>query len=417
MNFYLNKYGFCPPQIGTPPNLGVKIIVVIPSFNETDLISSLEALNNCERPNCNVEVITVINAGELYDDSVKSQNLKTFSEAENWAKKNNTEQLTFHFILKNDLPKKHAGVGLARKIGMDEAVARFDSLGIDGTIVCFDADSDCETNYLVEIEKHFKTHPKTPGCSIHYEHPIEGNNFDQNIYDGIINYELFLRYYNQALLYCGFPFAFQTVGSSMAVRSSVYQKQGGMNKRKAGEDFYFIHKIIALGGFTNLTTTKVIPSPRISDRVPFGTGKAIGDWIDSKADTYSTYDSRIWHILKSFVDIIPELQHKNLNELEFYSNTENQQFINFLNENEFDAGLTEIRKNSTDSTSFLKRFFVWFNAFRVLKAVHYLRDNQYANKPILNESIEMAKLNGFYNSESDLKGMLELYRVEEMKIK
>ena len=317
MNFYLNKYGFCPAHIDTLPHKGVKIIVVIPCFNETDLISSLAALKVCEQPQCNVEVITVINAGTLYNDKLKNQNLKTLSKAENWANQNNSEELTFHFILNNELPKKHAGVGLARKIGMDEAVARFDSLGIDGTIVCFDADSNCEPNYLVEIEKHFNTYPKTPGCSIHYEHPIEGTEFEQNIYDGIINYELFLRYYNQALLYCGFPFAFQTVGSSMAVRSSVYQKQGGMNKRKAGEDFYFIHKIILLGGFTNLTTTKVIPSPRISDRVPFGTGKAIGDWIESEADSYATYDIRIWHILKSFVDIIPTLQTDDFKTMPF----------------------------------------------------------------------------------------------------
>ena len=319
MNFYLNKYGFCAPQITEAPNPNLGIIVVIPCFNETDLTSSLAALYNCKPPSTPVEIITVINAGLKYNDDVKIQNLKTLTEAQEWSNKRDSDHLKFHFILNNELPKKHAGVGLARKIGMDEAVSRFDTLNIDGTIVCFDADSKCHTNYLTEVENHFKNNPKTPGCSIHYEHPIEGAEFEELIYKGIINYELFLRYYNQALLFCGFPFAYQTVGSSMAVRSSIYQKQGGMNKRKAGEDFYFIHKIIALGGFTNLSSTKVIPSPRISDRVPFGTGKAIGDWIETKADVYSTYDFRIWSILKAFVTIIPELKAKNLTELEFYS--------------------------------------------------------------------------------------------------
>ena len=413
MNFYLNKYGFCEPQIAALPNPNLAIIVVIPCFNETHLISSLSSLYNCELPSSPVEVITVINAGIKYSDAVKTQNLNTLTEAQDWANTHNTEQLKFHFILNNELPKKHAGVGLARKIGMDEAVFRFHNLNIDGTIVCFDADSNCDTNYLVEIEKHFKNNPKTPGCSIHYEHPIEGTEFDELIYQGIINYELFLRYYNQALLFCGFPFAFQTVGSSMAVRSSIYQKQGGMNKRKAGEDFYFIHKIIALGGFTNLSSTKVIPSPRISDRVPFGTGKAIGDWIDTKAEIYSTYDIRIWSILKSFVTIIPELQTKNLTELEFYKTSENQFIIQFLKENNFEDGLLEIRKNSTDLISYLKRFFVWFNAFRVLKAVHFLRDHQYDNKPIFNEARQLAETLNFYNSELNERELLEKYRIIE----
>jgi hypothetical protein len=416
MNFYLNKYGFCEPQITESPNPNLAIIVVIPCFNESDLVSSLASLHNCKLPSVPVEVITVINAGIKFNDDVKTQNLNTLAEAQEWANTHNSDHLKFHFILNNELPKKHAGVGLARKIGMDEAVFRFDSLNIDGTIVCFDADSNSEANYLVEIEKHFNTHPKTPGCSIHYEHPIEGSEFDDLIYKGIINYELFLRYYNQALIYCGFPFAFQTVGSSMAVRSSIYQKQGGMNKRKAGEDFYFIHKIIALGGFTNLASTKVIPSPRISDRVPFGTGKAIGDWIETKADVYSTYDFRIWSILKAFVTIIPQLQTKNLTELEFHSIPENHYFIQFLEENDFEKGLLEIRKNSTDVTSYLKRFYVWFNAFRVLKVVHFLRDHQYENKPILGEAIQLAEILDFYDSEIDEKELLIKYRLIEEDI-
>jgi hypothetical protein len=150
--------------------------------------------------------------------------------------------------------------------------------------------------------------------------------------------------------------------------------------------------------------------------VPFGTGKAIGDWIESEADCYSTYDIRIWHILKNFVDIIPKLQTEDFKTISFFLDNENQEFINFLNENEFESGLLEIRKNSTDVKSYLKRFFVWFNAFRVLKVVHHLRDHKYPNQPIIDEAVKMAKLKAFYNSEKDLKAMLELYRIEEMKI-
>ncbi len=412
MNFYLNKYGFCSHQIKEKVNKEVNIIVVIPCFNENDLLSSLKSLHQCQLPNGNVEVIIVINASEISKDCIKQQNVKTYNEAIEWASKINSQRLKFHFILNNNLPKKHAGVGLARKIGMDEAVARFDVINKNGIIVCFDADSKCDENYLVEIESHFKKYSKTPGCSIHYEHPIEGKEFEQNIYDGIINYELFLRYYNQALLFCGLPYAFQTVGSSMAVKSWAYQKQGGMNKRKAGEDFYFIHKIIALGGFTNLTSTKVIPSPRISDRVPFGTGKAIGDWIDRNSSIYKTYDFRIWLIIKQFVDIIPQLNSKLINEIDFFKNEDAQPFIDFLNQNKFEEGLAEIKKNSTNNT-FVKRFFTWFNAFRLLKAVHYLRDNQYANQPIFNEAKTLAKTMGFYTGQDNLKSLLLLYREKE----
>src|SRR5213594_3575687 len=94
---------------------------------------------------------------------------------------------------------------------------------------------------------------------------------DPKVAEAIAAYELHLRYYVRALRYAGFPYAHHTIGSCMAVRADVYKKQGGMNKRQAGEDFYFLQKIIPLGHFTDLTETKVIPSSRPSDRVPFGT--------------------------------------------------------------------------------------------------------------------------------------------------
>lgn len=58
------------------------------------------------------------------------------------------------------MPAKKAGVGLARKIGMDEAAFRLNSINQDGVILCFDADSQCQPNYLKEIESHFLNNPK-----------------------------------------------------------------------------------------------------------------------------------------------------------------------------------------------------------------------------------------------------------------
>lgn len=386
MNFYLNKYGFQPSVIASSPQKNLGIIVVIPCYNETDLINTLNALKTCCLPSCAVEVITIINAGESTPQDIKILNRATYNSGKEWAKKNNHPALQFHFILEEELPKKHAGVGLARKIGMDEAVSRFYGIDRDGIIVCFDADSRCEVNYLTAIEEHFLEHPKTPGCAVHFEHPIDGNDFEPEIYTGIINYELHLRYYNQALKYAGLPYAFHTVGSSMAVRSSAYQKQGGMNKRKAGEDFYFIHKIIALGGFTELKCTKVIPSPRISDRVPFGTGKAIGDWVKSGDSYYKTYAFEIFSLIKRFVEIIPLLRRQELAAIELnLSATEKQVLFDFLETNKFGNALIEIRKNAKTDEAFVKRFFTWLDAFKILKMVHFMRDYLTENQLIQNE--------------------------------
>ena len=415
MNFYLNKFGFQSPSISLQPNSELEICVVIPCFNETALIDSLTSLLKCDPIKTAVEVIVVINSGVKHSNEIREQNRLTYDEAVAWIEQNNRTNFQFHILLEESLPKKHAGVGLARKIGMDEAVNRFDILDRDGIIVCFDADSLCDENYMTEIEKHFNKFPKSPGCSIHYEHPVGGEEYEDAIYKGIINYELHLRYYNQGLVYAGLPFAYHKVGSSMAVRSSAYQKQGGMNKRKAGEDFYFIHKIIALGGFTELKSTRVIPSPRISDRVPFGTGKAIGDWIESENLVFNTYGFESFQILKAFVDCVPAFMNESIEKLPINLNESQKQLLfGFLSTQKFEEALVEIIKNSKRESAFIKRFFRWFDAFKVLKFMHYLRDNGISNQPVLSESIKLLhKIGCAQQLENELDQLLFIRELEK----
>lgn len=372
LNKYFDKFAFEQhPIIKKEIHQDLGMVIVIPCFNEDHVLASLQSLLNCDLPSSKVEVIVVVNCSEKSDEATKEFQMNTHHSIESFAQ--NNSKIPIHSILRTELPKKHAGVGLARKIGMDEAAYRLEkSHSLHKIIVCYDADSSCDPNYLVEIESQFLAHPKANGASICYEHPLEGNDFDQEIYEGIINYELFLRYYNLGLNVALLPYSYHTVGSSMACTSNAYMKQGGMNKRKAGEDFYFIHKIIALGDFLEINDTRVIPSPRISDRVPFGTGKAIGDWVDlQKVETsaYLTYDFNSFLMINEFVRLIPEF-YKNGMDLEKIP----EELQGFLTEQGLEEAWEDSLKNSTNNSQFEKRFFVWFGAFKVMKLLHYLRD-------------------------------------------
>ena len=407
MNRYLEKYSFREPQITERPASDVGIIVVIPVYNEEAFIQSLESLANCDIPECKVEVISVINSSETEGTEILERNLRTLEEAREWSGLQSKEFIQFHFIHEPALPKKHAGVGLARKIGMDEAVSRFEMIDQDGIIVCYDADSMCDANYLVEIERHFLLHPKTPGCSVHFEHPVSGTEFSEEVYQGIVNYELHLRYYKEAMEYCRLPYAYHTVGSSMAVRSSAYQKQGGMNKRKAGEDFYFLHKIIALGGFTNLTTTRVIPSPRSSDRVPFGTGRAIGVWLEESKEEMETYSFKSFQEIRRFIEQLPDIYRDEMLGLP-------PALVPFLEDNNFKEAVRNAQQNSTSYESFRKRFFVWFDAFKLLKCVHFLRDTAYVDRPITEQCRELLKtIDPTTDSPQKASDLLQLFREKE----
>ncbi|UII24220.1 glycosyltransferase [Fulvivirga ligni] len=377
-NLYLERYAFSEALINDAPDHNLDAIVTIPCYKEEDLISSLQALKNCDREGLSIEVIIVINQSEDADESVNEINTKAFDNALEWSLANDESGFKVYPFFKNDLPRKHAGVGLARKIAMDEAVRRFESISKpEGIIICYDADSSCDKNYLQEVVGFFNNHPKCPGASIYFEHPLEGPYSDQ-IYQAIIDYELFLRYYVNALRYAGFPYAFETIGSSMAVRSNAYQKQGGMNKRKAGEDFYFLHKIIPMGHFGEINSTKVMPSPRQSDRVPFGTGKAVNDWL--REGQLLTYDVQIFDELKQFLDIVPKLYSEPL--ITPLIATMPASISSFLADNNFEEELDRIKKHSKTYDTFIKQFYHWFDGFKVLKYVHYARDHHYPNLPV-----------------------------------
>lgn len=382
MSYYLqNSLEPHCPYIITHINDGVTIIVVIPCYNEVELITALSSLINCEKPKGNVEVITVMNSSVSDIEAVKETNTKMLENASNWSNENYLDWLTFYFIDANNLPDKDAGVGLARKIGMDEAVYRFESIKKDGIIACFDADSTCQNNYLVELEKHFENNPKSPACSIHFEHPLQGIEFSEENYKAIEAYELHLRVYRNALKFCGFPFAFHTIGSSMAVKSKAYQKQGGMNKRKAGEDFYFLQKMMALGNFSELNTTTIYPSPRVSDRVPFGTGRAMQNYLSDEQKNYTTYAIQSFLDLKQLVEQLDNLYH---NEIDLPLS-----ISEYLKTISFNENLQKIRQNSISLTHFKQLFFNWFNAFKVLKFVHFARDNYYPDVSIFETANEL----------------------------
>lgn len=379
---YLQKHQFCDTQILTPPAKGLGMVVVIPCHNEPHLEQSLNSLQICDLPNFPVEVIVVVNASEKDPAMIQTRNLSTFSAGLAWAKENNTPQLSFHFLNFPNLPAKDAGVGLARKIGMDEAVRRLGEAETkDGIIVCYDADSRCDSNYFVEIERHFKAHPKTPACSIYYEHPLDGN-LDEMVYEGIIRYELYLRYYVQALRWAGHPHAFHTIGSSMAVRSKAYQAQGGMNRKKAGEDFYFLHKHIPLGHFSELNTTRVIPSPRESDRVPFGTGKAIGEWLGRPDPDYPVYHLDTFRDLKEFLQWVPQLYTFRPDDAADFLEHLPLSIAAYLRDINLFKHTGEIRSHTKSPEMFEKRFYRWFNGLKVLKYVHFARDHFHPNQPV-----------------------------------
>ena len=410
INKYLAKFGYRPISIKQSVEQGLNMVVVIPAYNEPDLIKTLQSLEKCEKPDRPIEIIVVFNHPENASSEIKHQNLKYYDETFKFTKSDNLKY-KYYLIEAFDLPEKIAGVGLARKIGMDEAVYRLGK-NADGLIVCLDADCTVSSNYLVAIEQHFIHYKNSPGASIYFEHPLQYS--DSNLALGIVQYELHLRYYNQLIKYTGHPFAFHTVGSSMVVRSWAYQKQGGMNKRKAGEDFYFLQKIMLLDHFSEIKNTVVCPSPRISDRVPFGTGKAQGDWVDKQKEKHFTYSPEVAKVLKKLFEMVAE---KGNQMVEIAISEIPEQIINFIGLEAWELKMKELARNTSNDKAFVKRFYAWFNLFMILRFVHYYRDKYEANIPVMEAAKRLLEILGQKSGSYEAIALLEKFReIEKVKI-
>ena len=273
---------------------------------------------------------------------------------------------------------------------MDLALTAFDySTGGKKIIISLDADCIVKKNYLSDIIENFNE-KNLSAAVIKLEHRIE----EVETADAILCYEIFLRYYVLGLILANSPFAFHTVGSAMAFDYETYIKAGGMNRRKAGEDFYFLEKIAKRRKIERINSTTVYPSSRTSWRVPFGTGPRIKRFLSKVRNEYLLYAPESFIILKNWLEEFNK--PVVLSSQEYLRITKNIHPVlhQFLILNNFKNSWDKILKNSKSEAQLEKQKIDWFDGFRTLKLIHYLRDNIY---PLINMFDALDNIFSFFN--------------------
>lgn len=391
------------PLINISPSPDLGIVVTIPAFNESETIKSIESLLNCKPAKAAVEVLVNVNFSEKASESSKLFNEKAFEVLSHYAKQVSTAAFRVHVLYFPNQPVKVAGVGWARKQVMDEAFRRLLEVGNeDGLITGYDADSDCKSNYFEALEEFFTQNKKATACSIQFEHPTAGTKYSEAIYKAIALYELHLRYFINAQKWMGTPYAFQTVGSSFAVRAKHYAAVNGMSPKKAGEDFYFLQKLMALGHFHQLNTTTVFPSSRISNRVGFGTGPSVGEI--SQTGTKLTYNFKSFVEIKKMLDQLEALYEERLsiNDLQL-----DELMIQYLEQQKVHQVLINLRRNNKTYEKFKMAFMQWFGGFQILKMLNVLRTTErFKDLDVISQVHEL----GISHEKNDLFELLEILR-------
>jgi hypothetical protein len=403
---YLKKYSNTKWTLTVPNEKKYEAVIVVPALDEYNnikiLLSSL-ALSDSDYLDKTL-VVLVINNIEDCPETVKAINLQTLEElksiingikcGDNFTDSIIDSDLNIGYVdmatSGNEMDDKTGGVGVARKTGMDLALTVFDYESENKRIlICLDADCTVKNNYFSEIFKSLNN-KEINAAHVDYEHPLPEDSENRL---AIICYELFLRYYVLGLKYAKSPYAIHTIGSTMVCTDEAYISVQGMNRRKAAEDFYFMEKLAKRYDIHKISSTTIYPSGRGSWRVPFGTGQRVNRFLSKTRNEYELYSPESFRLLKEWNEIYYDPAIRSTAEYLNAAGKLNDNLYNFLMLNSFEDNWEKIVANAGSSEQISRQKKMWFDGFRTLKLIHYLRDNEFPNAQMFTALDSMFELN------------------------
>jgi len=209
--------------------------------------------------------------------------------------------ITDHYSPGKQQKKKNLGVGYARKAAANLLVLNHTPIDI---LIFMDADTLYPKEYIKSVIQNFHEKPTIDVISIPYYHLLTSND---SINRAILRYEIYLRWTAINSLKYKLPFSFTAFGSAIACRTSSYIKFGEMSTKPAGEDFYFLQKVVKQGILATWNPISVFPSSRISNRVIFGTGPAIASGPESIAEQYPLFYQSSFSELESIFQFLNQI--------------------------------------------------------------------------------------------------------------
>jgi hypothetical protein len=273
------------------------------------------------------------------------------------------------------------GVGLARRIGMDVGLQLHQREGVTSPwLATTDADAQPPASYFQTLGA---IAPLTPngvrrvGLTLPFWHIPTG---DAAIDAATASYELSLRYYTLGLAAAGSPYAYESMGSSIAVLAPAYAEVRGFPRRNAGEDFYLLDKLAKVGALHRPACEPIRLRSRTSDRVPFGTGRKVGE-IVANDGALSTYHPRVFELLRvtlaALRRVVAVREPKVVDAL---SAQLNQQLdagtvgavSTALEELQVFDALPGMLEASPDARVRERRLLTWFDALRTLRFIHLI---------------------------------------------
>jgi hypothetical protein len=269
------------------------------------------------------------------------------------------------------LPSKQ-GVGLARKIGADIALALWQQENVEADgFGCTDADVSLPAGYFEAAEGAIRG----AGAALFpFVHLASG---EVSLDEATWQYEWSLRYYVQGLAHAGSGYAYHTVGSTLFINAHAYAQARGFPKRLAGEDFYLLDKLAKLGPIVRLSGPTIGVAARRSSRVPFGTGPAVERLLAQRSQI-RVYSPRCFLALKHCLDALTRLcDHRSMDTLLRDLNSFERHapaLVSYMRGIDFERQITLALHQASTCEKLQHRLHIWFDGKKTLRLIHAMRD-------------------------------------------
>jgi hypothetical protein len=373
---YLDRYAEAEARaaLDDPLDFSHQYCLVIPAYREDSLLA--DRLIRMSEVHGNLLIILVLNQPDSDPNAQANQPLRKAIAEQPTVSSHSYGTL---YGMQNDghlllverasaLPIKE-GVGLARKIGCDIALALHQQGLVTSTwLHNTDADATLPDDYFSRAEN--SEHYAAISHPFHHQLPA-----DPALATAVYLYELRLHYYVLGLTWARSPYAFHTLGSCLSVRAQAYSSVRGFPRRSGGEDFYLLNKVAKLGTIATDTTSPIELQGRVSDRVPFGTGPAVAKLLEQSDPLASPlfYHPRSFHALKTLLENLQSLRQEGCAALE---STMDSQACAVLRKMGIAKAIAHCSSHSDNFDAWSKHFHQWFDGFRTLKFIHGMRSEE-----------------------------------------
>jgi len=270
------------------------------------------------------------------------------------------------------LPRRQ-GVGLARKIGADIALALIAAGRIARPwIWSSDADTRLPCGYFAAPDAapmmRAGLDPDAPAAACLYPFRHRIGNDALGVATAL--YEASIRHYAAGLHWAGSPYAFTTLGSTLAVAADAYARVRGFPRRNGGEDFYLLDKLAKLGAIHELPGPELEIAARLSDRVPFGTGPAVARILAAGEPEHQALfrNPAAFAELRRWLALVPQLVGRELHDADLEPETRIA-----LDELGVTKAFAHARSHAPEAAGFARHLHTWFDGLRTLRLLNALR--------------------------------------------